>query len=217
MAEKRKFKAVIFDIDGTLTPEISWTALTRDMGASVEEHMVIYHEHRDGKITYETSKRKLLELWRKTGNTDKNYFETVFSGWPLKDGAKDLIDYLNLKNYLLCLITGSTSLYAEIVAKRLGIKEWFANASFDWDDKGNLIDFHYEIEQEKVKLNQFVEFCRKKGLDPKDCAVVGDGYNDAGLFSLTGNGIAVKSKDSHFLDEIAWKKIENLSEIKDLL
>ena len=217
MINNRKFKAVIFDIDGTLTPEISWTALTRDMGASVEEHLKIFKAHQNNEITYESSKQKLLELWWKTGNAKKPFFKTLFNGWKLKSGTKELIEYLFSRGYLICLITGSTDLYADIIAKRLGIKIWFANASFDWDINGKLINFHYDINQKEKKLEQFLKFCKENDINPKDCVVVGDSYNDAELFSITGNGISMELEDSHHLEKIAWKKVKNLSEIKDLL
>lgn len=44
-------KAVVFDIDGTLSPEVSWLALTRDLGASVEEHAQIYADYKAGRIS----------------------------------------------------------------------------------------------------------------------------------------------------------------------
>src|SRR3989338_6397193 len=38
-------KAVVFDIDGTVTPHAnSWLATTRDLGGSVEEHKVMFFE-----------------------------------------------------------------------------------------------------------------------------------------------------------------------------
>lgn len=217
MTQKRTLKAVIFDIDGTLTPDVSWTALTRDLGTSVEKHLEIFHGHRDGKITHETSKRELLKLWQETGNANKAFFQKLFMEWPLKDGAGELIDYLKSKGYLICLITGAADLYAEVIAKRLGIKDFFSNSQFIWDDNGKLKDFHYDIKQDKKKLEQFLKFCREQSLDPRDCAVVGDSHNDTELFSATGNGIAVNSKNSHHLEKIAWKIISNLNEIKELL
>jgi Predicted hydrolases of the HAD superfamily len=45
---------------------------------------------------------------------------------------------------------------------------------------------------------------------------VGDSRNDIEAFKLTGNGIAIYPYDRE-LEEIAWKKIKSLSEIKDIL
>ena len=58
------FKAVVFDIDGTLTPQVSWTAFTKDIGGSVVEHLAIYEDTLNGKLGLDDSKRKLLEMWR---------------------------------------------------------------------------------------------------------------------------------------------------------
>jgi FMN phosphatase YigB (HAD superfamily) len=57
-----KSKAVVFDIDGTLSPEISWLALTRDLGASVEQHIQIYQDYKEGRIDYEASKDQLIGI-----------------------------------------------------------------------------------------------------------------------------------------------------------
>ncbi len=217
MNNSHPFKAVIFDIDGTLTPDVSWTALTRDLGGSVEKHLELYRGHRDGTIAYEISKGELLKLWQATGNANKNFFEKLFMDWPFREGAEELVNHLKSKGYLICLITGAVDLYAEVVAKRLGITHFIPNAQFVWDENGKLIDFDYEVKQDEKKLEQFLEFCREQNLDPLDCVVVGDGYNDVKLFSLTGNGIMVRSEGAHHLEDIAWKKVGNLSEIMDLL
>jgi phosphoserine phosphatase len=75
-------KAIIFDIDGTLSPEISWLALTRDLGASVDEHIRIYTDLKQGRIDYPESKRQLINLWRATGNANKAFFQKLFENWP---------------------------------------------------------------------------------------------------------------------------------------
>src|SRR5574338_496920 len=99
-------KAVVFDIDGTLSPEVSWLALTRDLGASVEEHIRIYKDYKEGQITYEESKHQLIGIWRATGNANKPFFQKLFESWPLNSAAKQVVDHAR-KNHTLCLITGS--------------------------------------------------------------------------------------------------------------
>ena len=59
----QNIKAVIIDVDGTLSPQISWTTLTKDLGASVEKHLEIFKEFQEKKTTYEVSKEKLLILF----------------------------------------------------------------------------------------------------------------------------------------------------------
>jgi len=210
-------KAVVFDIDGTLTPNISWTVFTNKLGASVDKHLRIYQDFKEDKLTYEKSKEHLLKLWKETGNAHRSYIENLFEKWTIRKEAKNVIKYLKSKGYVICLITGSIDLYAKIIAKRLEIKYFYSNTMLVWDRNSNLIDFHYHRDQGKKKLEQFLDFCQKLKLDPQNCLTVGDDDNDIQLFKYTGKGIAVKSETSYKLEKYAWKKIDNLLEIKDII
>ncbi len=212
----QNIKAVIFDVDGTLSSQISWTALTKDLGASVEKHLEIFKEFKEQKTTYEVSKKKLLILWKETGNAKRQFLEQLFINWPLRKDAEEIISFLKNKEYLLCIITGSFDLYAQIIAKRLGIKYYFANTKLDWDSKGNLTDFHYFKDQASKKLEQFTEFCKMQNIKSENCVAVGDDENNIKLFKIM-KGIAVKSIHSEPLEEIAWKTINNLLELKEIL
>jgi HAD superfamily phosphoserine phosphatase-like hydrolase len=214
----RTIKAVIFDIDGTLTPQNSWTAFTRDIGGSVEEHLAIYSDHINGKIGLDKSKELLLKLWQDTGKANKQHIESVFKTWLVRNDAKELIDWLKSNGYAICLITGSVGVYAKYMAQKLGVKYYYSNAELYFDDDGELVDFHYTANQAEVKLEQFGEFCKLMSLRASDCAAVGDGDNDIGLFRLTKNGILVNhNKVSNELRNSAWKTVSNLIEVKDLL
>jgi HAD superfamily phosphoserine phosphatase-like hydrolase len=209
-----KFEAAIFDIDGTLSPVISWMALTRDLGASVEKHLDIYRAMDADGLPYEEAKQRLLRLWQRTGNANRKFIENLYETWPLRDGAEELIRYLQSKECIVCLITGSIEQYAKIMAKRLGVEHWYGNREMVWDREGNLIDFHYDHGQAKRKLAQFIEFCTEQKISPENCLVVGDDENDRELFIRSGHGVAVKSKTSHQLDDVAWQKVDDLLDIK---
>src|SRR5580700_9111795 len=118
--KQENMQAVILDIDSTLSPEVSWLALTRDLGASVEEHTRIFEDYKSGRISYPESRRQLISLWQSTGNANRSYLEKVFTTWPFVDQAESTIEWLKSR-FTLCLITGSVDLYAETVAKRLNI------------------------------------------------------------------------------------------------
>ena len=209
-------KAVIFDIDGTISPEISWVALTRDLGASVEEHDMIFKRFLSGDLSYEDSKKQLIEMWNKTGNANKTYITHLFHQWTLYPEASELFSYLHKRQIITCLITGSFDLYAQVFAKRLGVKHFYANTKLLWDEKGNLMDFDYVKNQSEEKVNHLKEFCKTTLLSADECIVVGDDDNDTGIFTLTGKGISVISETSHKLDAVAWKKAQNLEEVKHI-
>lgn len=88
-------KAIIFDIDGTLTPQNSWTAFTADMGASVEDHLSIYRSHLDGDNDI-----KLFELTRNgiliTGSKHKP--ELSKAAWQTVDSLDEIQALLSSLN-----------------------------------------------------------------------------------------------------------------------
>jgi len=213
----KKFKAIVFDIDGTLTEDTSWTALTRDMGGSVADHLAIYNRLKVGTINFDESRRQLLDLWQKTGNHSHEYILEQIAKWPIKSDAAPLIEKLKADGYILCLITGSVGIYAKYIAERLGIENYYANAELHFDGNGYLVDFDYDIHQSDVKLRQFLEFCKRLRLEPQEVVSVGDSDNDIELFKLTGNGVLVGESPSEELSEAAWGRIRKLSELTKLL
>ncbi len=209
-------KAIIFDIDGTLSPEISWTALTRDLGASVEDHIAIYQQYKKRQTDYAESKRQLIDLWQATGNASRNYFVSLFEGWPLAPEAPSIVERL-AKKYSLCLITGSMDLYAQTVAQKLHVADYYANTTLHWDATGNLMDMDYELNQAKRKLEQFLSYCSLNGIKPEDCIVVGDGDNDIALFEASGRGVAIGSEIPESLRNVSWRTVQTLDELPALV
>lgn len=214
----RTIKAVVFDIDGTLTEHNSWYAFTRDIGGSEAEHLAIYEGQRNGIIGFDEAKQKLLEMWQKSGKANRKSILEIYNHWDIRPEAYPLAKWLHSSGYRTCLITGSVKIYAEIISRKLGIKDNYANADLYFNEKDELEAFHYDTDQASVKVDQFAMFCKKYKLNPEECVAVGDGDNDIGLFNLTGNGILVdNSKVSEELKKSAWKTVSNLDEIKDLL
>jgi phosphoserine phosphatase len=213
-----ELKAVAFDIDGTLAPGVSWLDLTAGLGAAPERHQEIFRAFLAGEIDYPESKVQLLGLWQGTGKANKAAMTRIFSAWPLAPGAEEVIAVLK-QRYRLCLITGSMSLYAEVVAARLGIDDWYANTRLDWDESGNLIDYHYVKDQAGQKLLDLQSFCAKYGLKPEECVAVGDSDNDRAIFDATKHGvlIAATGEPSTELAPHAWRTIRTLTQLPELL
>jgi len=212
------FKAVVFDLDGTLARFLSWTEVTRGMGVPLDEHADLYKELKEGGLTQEEASKKLRDLWISGGKATKKHFLEIFENIPLRKGAEETTEYLRSKGYKLCIITGAIDLHAETVAEKLRIKRWFANAGITFDKAGNLEDFYYDMRQVEKKLEQFGKYIKDEGLKPEECVVVGDSWNDSGLFKITGNGIAIRSEsEDKELEDIAWKVVDELPELKDIL
>lgn len=214
----KQFKLITFDIDETLTPEISWLGLTRSLGASVEKHLAIYEALKREKLSLRAAEQQLLAIWRQTGNANKKFMQTLFDKWHIHPEAFEVMKYLKEENYLICIISGGVDLYVETIASRLGVKNHFSNTELVWDDVGMLIDFHYAPDQAIKKLEQFKQFISERNILPEQCVSVGDSMNDYKLFSYTKHGVLVRTPDvEEELSKYAWKEIDNVSEVKKIV
>jgi HAD superfamily phosphoserine phosphatase-like hydrolase len=216
MNKKDLIKAILFDIDGTLSPDVSWLKLTEGLGASVEKHSEIFDKYLKNEIPYKKAKGDLIKLWQRTGNANKVYMARMFSSWKLKDDAHGVISYLR-NRYKIILISGSLDLYVKTVAVKLGIDTWYANSKIDWDEKDDLVNFHYFRNQALKKLTQFRHFKKKYSLTNNNCAVVGDGDTDLFLFKRIEMSILVKKEKPHpELEPFTYKTIRKLSGLKKI-
>ncbi len=212
------FKAVVFDIDGTLTRDISWNRFTLGLGGSIEVHDEIYGRWKRGELTLQESNKLCLENWSKEGKANKKDITKILKEIPIREDAKEIISYLKEKGYKLCMITGSFDLYAQLVGEELGIPDWYAISTLVWDEKDNLTDVITVTGDKEKKIELFNQFREKHGLNINECVPVGDSSNDIGLFSLTSNGVAVRTEfEAVELEKVAWKKVNNLIELKELL
>ncbi len=193
MPSVNKIKAVILDIDETLSSDVSWLTLTAKLGGSADDHLRIYSDYKAGATDYNQARNELLALWQKTGRASKREFQKIFDQIPLHDRALSVVNQLK-RSYRLCLITGSMDLYAQTVANKLDISEWYANTTLNWDSAGKLVGMDYELNQSAKKLAQFNSYCMQHGLQAKDCIVVGDGENDLAMFDACGRGVLVGPK-----------------------
>ena len=216
-------KAVVFDIDGTLTQGLrGWYVLTKGLGGDIEKHRQLYEAVGAGDLSVQEGIDGLMKEWQKGGIVTKEKVRSALMEAELRDDAEETIWYLKNKGYLLCLITGSVEPFAEVIANRLGTENYFGNSPLIYDDKDVLKTFEYYPSDGSKKLEQLKAFLKDKGLEPKECAVVGDSWNDAEMFIYTKNGIAIKTKQENMspnleLEKLAWKVIEELHELKDIL
>lgn len=113
-------------------------------------------------------------------------------------------------------MSGAVDLYVQVVAKKLGVTDWYANTELVWNDEGNLIDFNYYVDQAEKKLEQFNTYLAKNNLDKNRCAVVGDGDSDIALFRELSFSIAVNKEPHLELEKLASKTVKNLSQLKEI-
>lgn len=212
-----KTKIICFDVDGTLVEnKSSWVFLTLNLGCSVEKIAEIYQRTENGTISFNKGVSIVEELFRQSGKASKEHIEAIFRRVYLKREANDLISYLKERGYLIYLISGGIDLYVGIIAQKAGADGFFGHASLEFDDQGNLSKIKYGKSQGKAKLKRIEELSKKFSVPADKMIFVGDSENDYEAFIATKHGIAMRPY-AEKLEKVAWKKIDSLLEIKDLI
>ena len=94
--------------------------------------------------------------------------------------------------------------------------DYFAHASLDFDEKGNFLRIRYNLSQVQTKIARIKQLAEDNQVSVNEIIYVGDGANDVGAFKLTGRGVAVYPYDRE-LEDIAWKKINQLTELAEII
>jgi HAD superfamily phosphoserine phosphatase-like hydrolase len=186
------------------------------LGCSVEKVVEIYEKTESGSMPFEEGVDCLEKMYFESGKAFKQNIQDIFNKIPLRGDAKETVDHLKRSGYGVYLISSAIDLYLDIVAQKVGANGFFGHASFDFDNGGALAKINYGREQGPAKARQIKELSRKLDVPDRQVIFVGDGRNDIEAFRLTGHGIAIHPYDRE-LEEIAWKKIKSLSEIKNIL
>ena len=119
------FKAVAFDLDGTLVIEkSSWFKLHKHFGTYAQS-VTNMKDYEKGKINYNQFMRKDISLWKP--QPKKAEIERVLLNYTLGHNVKNTIGILKKRGYILFIVTTAPDILAEAVAKDLGISQVACN------------------------------------------------------------------------------------------
>lgn len=212
-----KYKAVVFDLDGTLSPKNAWYELTSFLETDPALHLDIFQSYMDGVLKLEEAKQQLLSLWLKSKNAHKEPIQSFFAKLPLRENSKEIIDHLDKAGIETCLISSNVDVCVEEVAHRLGIKNWFSESKLIFDETGKLVDLIYTAEKYDTKLKYLIEYSTLLKIEMEECLTVGDGENDIVLFKETGGGLTIGDNVPNDLKKYAIAHINDLIEVRDYL
>jgi len=196
--ERRRFKLVIFDLDGTLTKERSiWEYIHKKLGkwyGFAEEYQKRFLA---GEISYQEFCELDAQVW-KGMKTDEllKIVKTV----PFHPGARKLIDYLKTKGLSLAMVSSGLSVLSDWVHQKYGFDYSVSNDLLH--ENGTLtgkvrIQVHYDQKAEWVRriLKQFE-------VRPEETIAIGDSAGDMDMFQMVGFSIAFNSSCKD-LDQIS--------------
>ena len=211
-----RFKLICFDVDGTLVDGISWLLLTKGLGCSPQKHIDIFNRAKKGEISFIEGERMLTRMYQESNNATRDFIRNLFSEIKPKPEAKEIISYLKKKGYKIYLVSGAIDIYVEEIAKKLEVDGFYANSSLEFNKNDVLEKIYYRDNQGEVKVEQLNELIKNLGININEVIFVGDSDNDIEVFEMTGHGVAVESP-SEKLKIIAWKTVDSLEQIKEIL
>ncbi len=212
--ENRKFKLVIFDLDGTLTQERSiWEYIHKQLGmwyGFAEEYQ---HQFLAGKISYEEFCESDAQVWK--GMRVEELLKIVKTV-PFHPGVRELISYLKQKKLNLSMISSGLSLLANWVHQKYGFDYSVSN---DLLHENGVLTGKVKIQVYYDKKAEWVEKSLKQfGVKPEEVIAVGDSKGDMDMFQMVGFSIAFNSSCSD-LEQIASVCIrsQNLVDLIDII
>lgn len=188
-----KFKAAIFDLDGTLIDSMDiWNKIDEEYlnkyGFNVPENL-------QEEITHLTITETAMYFKEKFNIIDD--IENIISTWnemayyhysntiKLKNGVLEYLNYLKSNNVKIALATSNTNILLEATLKNNNIYNYF-----------DAITTSEEVGVSKANPDIYLLSAKKLGVDPKECIVFEDivqAVNGAKLAGMTVYSIYDKS------------------------
>jgi phosphoserine phosphatase len=211
--EEKKKKIICFDANGTIIDEDTWAMF----GESKKEIDEALADYADKNISINELWDEMAKIFKGTGMATREF---IYGYWRencnLRAGAEDLVGYLKTKGYKIYLMSCSIEPCLEAITKSLELNGFFAGSHLVFDADGELERIESECADKLFKEKKIRELAEDEGVDVREIVFVGDGYNDIGAFEATGKGIAISSKVPELL-AVAWRQVQTLAEIKDIL
>lgn len=183
---KNQLRLALFDIDGTLRR-------VRDPWIHLHHHLGVAEQTKDlparwqrGEITYEQWAQLDASFWR--GSTRETIVAALRTN-PFRDGARELINWFTLRAIPCVGISSGLSIFNEITAAELGIKEVISNElQFDGDICNGEISIQVNEENKGEIMDEILE---RYSVGDEQVAAFGDGRADIPLLRKAGLGIAI--------------------------
>lgn len=208
-------KIVFFDCDGVLISSNTWENLMKLIKFPKKKNNLLWNQYYSGKLTFKEWV-DIQSVYFRKNLIKKQYQEEIVEKVEINPEASEIVTYLKNKNIPIAIISSGEKDYVEAVANKLKIKIFKVNTYFRFDKVGKFTKMDFHNDNPISKVIQIKEICEQFNYLPEETFFVGDSDNDLLAFELTRHGLLYKNKDKRCL-KAAWKTIENLNEIKDLI
>ena len=190
-AKNRRKKLLIADMDCTIITSESLNDLAELSGFG-EEVAQITARTMAGELDFGQS---LMARMKIIAGSDAGLIQKIIDDAELSEGAEALVATMNHHGARTILASGGFTFLTEVIGKRLGFDEHYANQMVIEDGKitGDLIP---PLLDQNAKATRLQTTIAEMGIVAEDVATIGDGANDRGMTELAGLGTAFRGKDA---------------------
>ncbi len=216
--DKIRVKAVLFDLDGTLTDtekyyQKAWPEALRHFGYEVSDDFALEFRSLGRPFAPQRFKEKFGEDfdYQAVREYRKTLVENIImeNGIPLKPGARQILSWLKENGILTALVTANNFGRAERYLKKIDL--------FDCFDK---IICANMVEKGKPAPDIYAYACRELELDPKETFAVEDSPNGVTSAYLAGCNVVMVpdlTEPDEELGRKLYRRVDELMDIKDLI
>lgn len=193
-------KLVVFDLDGTLTPDDSvWASIHKALGTWDGKGEVHLRDWLDGRIDYEEFARVDAGEWK---GVYVNEIWRIVEGIPILPGAREVVGFLKSKGCRVVILSSGLDVLAGRVAEALGVDEHYSNKLVTDSDSRLTGEVQIKVPAERPgehlpngKAAILTEIQKKMEIPPDKTITVGDSESDIPMFIRSGISYAVNHAD----------------------
>ena len=181
-----KYKAVFFDLDGTLVRgnrgyqdfRYSWQLVWKYLGFDDSERKKYYRMYYESAISYEDWCKHTLKRFREKGLKQSD-FHKIVKCVRLTKNCKVTLGILKKRGFKLTLVSGSIDTFLEAVFPDCyDYFDYIFINKFTYDDSGIITDINITNYDFEGKYDAILKVCSDEKLKPHECVFVGEGRND---------------------------------------
>jgi phosphoserine phosphatase len=184
--DRRTYRAVIFDVDGTLTPVRSvWQHIHESLGLWEREARKHQDAFERGEIGYEEFCARDAAHWR--GMTEAE-LRAITDRIPYRPGARECVAAIRDAGLLVGVVSTGLTLLVERVHRDLDLAYAIGNRLLA---RHGRLTGEVKVNVEHDRKGEAVDlFCGQFGVDYREVVTVGDGEGDISMFEHSGISIA---------------------------
>ncbi|MET1129112.1 MAG: HAD-IB family phosphatase [Thermoproteota archaeon] len=192
-------KLALLDVDGVIVPLRSSWGYVHEVLGTVEQAKLNYMLFRRGAIGYwEWMYLDTLAWIEARPGITRWDLKSIFSKVDPYPEAEEAVKRLKKAGVGVALVSGGVSVLVEMVARRLGVEEWYA-PRLAFDPWGRLVPGGYPLVEADRKDRWVKRVAAKHGLSLRNVAFVGDSSWDVRGMRESCLSIAVNPMDEEVL------------------